>query len=69
MLDLLSNVCDEFQLTLLLTTHQPEEAMSLTDHMLFLEKGKILEEGKPLHLLKSPTHPILKAYLGSKTAS
>lgn len=66
MLDLLSNVCDEFQLTLLLTTHQPEEAMGFTDHMLFLEEGKILEEGKPFHLLKAPTHPILKAYLGIK---
>jgi len=64
MLELLNRICDEFQLTLILTTHQPDEAIGLADHMLFLEAGKILETGNPLHLLKSPTHPILKAYLG-----
>ncbi len=64
MLELLNRICDEFQLTLLLTTHQPEEAIDLADHMLFLEKGKILEEGNPHHLLKTPSHPLFKTYLG-----
>lgn len=64
MLTLLSKIIDEFQLTLLLTTHQPDEALELADHMFFLERGKIQEEGHPEHLLKSPTHPTLKDYLG-----
>ncbi len=64
MLELLTRVCEEFQLTLLLTTHQPDEAADLADHMLFLEAGKILEEGHPRHLLKTPIHSSLKAYLG-----
>jgi thiamine transport system ATP-binding protein len=64
MLELLTRVCEEFQLTLLLTTHQPDEAADLADHMLFLEAGEILEEGDPKHLLKTPIHPSLKAYLG-----
>lgn len=65
MLGLLSQICEEFQLTLLLTTHQPEEAMNLANHMIFLEEGKIIEKGDPLHLLKTPVHPVLKTYLGS----
>lgn len=64
MLELLTHLCDEFQLTLLLTTHQPEEALSFADHMLFLDKGRIVEEGFPLELMKSPSHPTLKEYLG-----
>lgn len=64
MLELLAHLCDEFQLTLLLTTHQPEEALSFADHMLFLEEGKIVEEGYPLDLMRSPIHPTLKKYLG-----
>ncbi|HUX80039.1 MAG TPA: ATP-binding cassette domain-containing protein [Alphaproteobacteria bacterium] len=64
MLELLNSVCEEFQLTLILTTHQPEEAVDLADHMLFLESGKILEAGNPTRLLKNSIHPILKAYLG-----
>lgn len=66
MLALLSQIVDEFQLTLLVTTHQPDEAIELADHMLFIEEGKILEEGCPLHLLKTPAHPTLKNYLGYK---
>ncbi|MBP9692897.1 MAG: ATP-binding cassette domain-containing protein [Alphaproteobacteria bacterium] len=64
MLDLLSQISDEFKLTLLLTTHQPDEAAGLADHMLFLENGEIRETGKPCQLLTAPTHPALKAYLG-----
>jgi thiamine transport system ATP-binding protein len=64
MLELLNSICEAFKLTLILTTHQPEEAIDLADHMLFLEKGHILDEGHPQHLLKTPVHPILKAYLG-----
>lgn len=64
MLELLNRICEEFRLTLILTTHQPDEAADLADHMLFLDAGKILETGNPLHLLKSPKHPTLKVYLG-----
>ncbi|OJW51167.1 MAG: hypothetical protein BGO67_12645 [Alphaproteobacteria bacterium 41-28] len=64
MLELLTSVCEEFHLTLLLTTHQPEEATGLADHLLFLEQGQILDEGHPHQLLKTPTHLALKAYLG-----
>jgi len=64
MLVLLNRVSEEFHLTLLLTTHQPEEAADFADHMLFLEGGKILDEGDPLRLLQTPTHSLLKAYLG-----
>ena len=64
MLELLNHISDEFELTLLLTTHQPEEAADLADHMLFLEEGKILEEGDPVDLLRTPSHHAFKAYLG-----
>ena len=64
MLDLLNFVADEFKLTLLITTHQPEEAFSLADHMLFLEEGRIIESGSPKTLLSAPDCPELRKYLG-----
>ncbi len=64
MLTLLTHIAEEFNLTLLLSTHQPEEAAELANHMLFIEEGKILEEGNPSHLLKGSSHPQLKIYLG-----
>ncbi|MBX9620969.1 MAG: ATP-binding cassette domain-containing protein [Alphaproteobacteria bacterium] len=64
MLELLNFVADEFKLTLLITTHQPEEALSLADHMLFLEEGRIIESGSPKTLLRAPDCPELRKYLG-----
>lgn len=64
MLELLSFVANEFNLTLLITTHQPEEALSLADHMLFLEEGRIIESGPPKALLSAPDCPELRKYLG-----
>lgn len=64
MLELLSFVADEFKLTLLITTHQPEEALSLADHMLFIEAGHIIESGTPKTLLSAPSCPELRKYLG-----
>ncbi len=39
-------------LTLILTTHYLEEASQLGDELIIMDKGKILEEGKPLELIK-----------------
>ncbi|MBX9785919.1 MAG: ATP-binding cassette domain-containing protein [Alphaproteobacteria bacterium] len=64
MLELLKFVADEFKLTLLITTHQPEEALSLADHMLFLEEGIIIESGSPKTLLSAPGCSELRKYLG-----
>ena len=64
MLELLGSVADEFNLTLLITTHQPEEALSLADHMLFLEGGRIIKSGAPKVLLSAPDSPELRKYLG-----
>ncbi|MDI9640461.1 ATP-binding cassette domain-containing protein [Geitlerinema splendidum] len=64
MLELLNFVADEFKLTLLITTHQPEESLSLANHMLFLEDGKIIESGSPKTLLSAPDGPELRKYLG-----
>ncbi|MBL8676742.1 MAG: ATP-binding cassette domain-containing protein, partial [Alphaproteobacteria bacterium] len=64
MLELLGSIADEFNLTLLITTHQPEEALSLADHMLFLEGGRIIKSGAPKVLLSAPDCPELRKYLG-----
>lgn len=38
--------------TIILTTHYMEEAAELCDHVLIMDNGKIIEEGKPLDLIK-----------------
>lgn len=41
----------EDQITLLLTTHYLEEASQLCDRIVIMDKGKIIDEGSPHHLV------------------
>jgi lipooligosaccharide transport system ATP-binding protein len=43
--------------TLLLTTHYMEEAHELCDRLLVLDKGKVLESGKPKELVQKSLPP------------
>lgn len=43
----------EKEVTLILTTHYLEEASSLCDRVIIVDKGKILEEGKPDRLIST----------------
>jgi lipooligosaccharide transport system ATP-binding protein len=40
------------QVTIILTTHYMEEAAALCDRILIIDRGKIIEEGKPAELVK-----------------
>jgi lipooligosaccharide transport system ATP-binding protein len=40
------------QVTIILTTHYMDEAEVLCDRILIVDKGKIIEEGKPAELVK-----------------
>ncbi|MGA1795346.1 MAG: ABC transporter ATP-binding protein [bacterium] len=39
-------------LTILLTTHYMDEASRLCDRLIIMDKGRILVEGKPMHLIR-----------------
>ena len=40
------------QVTIILTTHYMDEAAVLCDRILIVDRGKIIEEGKPVELVK-----------------
>jgi lipooligosaccharide transport system ATP-binding protein len=40
------------QVTIILTTHYMDEAQILCDRILIMDKGKIIEDGKPMELIK-----------------
>lgn len=39
----------------LYVTHNPEEVLALADHVVFLEKGRVVGQGQPSQVLSSPT--------------
>ncbi len=51
-------------LTVIHVTHDQEEAMSIGDRIFLLREGKILEEGSPENLFKSPKNPFTAYFIG-----
>jgi ABC-type sugar transport system ATPase subunit len=50
--------------TVLYVTHDQEEAMMLADHLVVLERGRVVGAGPPLDLYRRPAHPFVASFLG-----
>lgn len=64
MLDLVAELRAAAGLTVVLVSHQPEDARRIADRAAFLHEGHVLTEGPIPALLDSPPVPELAAYLG-----
>ncbi|MCK4641613.1 MAG: ABC transporter ATP-binding protein [Candidatus Marinimicrobia bacterium] len=62
-LNLLNRLKQENNLTLILVTHDVDEALSFADNILVLYAGNISEYGKTGEIQKAPAHPYTKALL------
>jgi len=49
--------------TIILVTHVLRQAMRLADHVIFMNDGKIIEQGQPEELFKNPKTEEMRAYL------
>jgi thiamine transport system ATP-binding protein len=63
MLDLITALRAEQDLTVLMVTHQPEDALQAAADTAFLAHGRILAHGPTRQLLVDPRHPEIRAYL------
>jgi ABC-type Fe3+/spermidine/putrescine transport system ATPase subunit len=50
--------------TVLYVTHDQEEAMLLADHLVVLDRGRVVQAGPPLDLYRRPAHPFVASFLG-----
>ena len=62
-LSVMHKLANETDMTMLLVTHEMEFAHDFADRVLFFDKGKIVEEGKPEDIFKHPSHPRTQAFL------
>ena len=49
--------------TMLIVTHEMEFAKEVSDRIVFMDKGVIVEEGPPEQVLVNPKHDSTKAFL------
>lgn len=59
--DLFRNLKQNY--TIILVTHILRQAVRLADHVVFMNFGEIIEQGKPAELFKNPSTKQLKEYL------
>jgi putative S-methylcysteine transport system ATP-binding protein len=61
-LDLMRRVAEQRQ-TMLIVTHEIQFAREIADRIIFMDGGKIVEQGPPKQLLEAPQDPRTKAFL------
>jgi ABC-type sulfate/molybdate transport systems ATPase subunit len=54
---------DDNNCTLILSTHSPAQALRLVDEVLFLDEGRVIEQGSADDVLHHPKHPVIREFL------
>jgi iron(III) transport system ATP-binding protein len=57
-------VCKEFKLTTVYVTHDQKEALSISDRMAILDRGRILQVGSPREVYRRPTCRAVADFIG-----
>ena len=52
-------------MTLVLVTHEIGFAREVADHLVFMDQGRIVEEGPPAEVLGDPSHERTRAFLST----
>jgi sulfate transport system ATP-binding protein len=62
--DWLREFHEKTHVTTLLVTHDQEEALELSDHVVLLNEGKVAQAGSPHDLYDHPASPFVASFLG-----
>lgn len=61
--DRIKCIAKEYHLTTIIVTHDPEEALTLSDKVLIVNKGKIAQYGKPSEIINAPECRFVKDFI------
>lgn len=66
MLDLVAQLSKKHEMTTLMVTHAPDDALRIASDLVFLDQGKVVVRGSVSDLLTGNVeYPIIKSYLGA----
>jgi peptide/nickel transport system ATP-binding protein len=64
-LDALRTLRDRYEVTVVYVTHDLATAHRVSDHVMVLRKGEVVEDGDPDTVLRHPTHPYTRLLVDS----
>ena len=59
----IKTIAKEFNLTIIIVTHDPEEALTLSDKVLIINQGKISQYGNPENIINEPGNNFVKEFI------
>lgn len=61
--DKIKQIAKELKLTTIIVTHDPEEALSLSDRVMIMNKGQILQYAKPENIINEPKDSFVTEFI------
>lgn len=61
--DRIKTIAKEFHLTTIIVTHDPEEALTLSDRVLIVNEGMISQYDKPCEIIHQPKNSFVKTFI------
>lgn len=61
--DRIKTIAREYHLTTIIVTHDPEEALTLSDRVLIIDKGNILQYAKPEEIVHQPKNDFVRKFI------
>lgn len=61
--DRIKTIAREFHLTTIIVTHDPEEALTLSDRVLIIEHGRIAQYAKPEDIIHQPENEFVRHFI------
>lgn len=64
--DRIKLIAKQYQLTTIIVTHDPEEALTLSDRVLIINEGKISQYSSPQEIIQSPQNNFVEKFILSQ---
>ena len=61
--DRIKTIAREYHLTTIIVTHDPEEALTLSDRVLIIEQGTISQYAKPEEIVHQPKNDFVRRFI------
>jgi iron(III) transport system ATP-binding protein len=59
----IKSIAKEFKLTTIIVTHDPEEALTMSDKILIIDQGKIAQFGTPNEIINQPKNEFVEQFI------
>ena len=59
----IKTIAREYHLTTIIVTHDPEEALTLSDRVLIIDGGRIAQYGQPSEIIHRPNNDFVRKFI------